>query len=296
MQRRVKAWFAHLSLARKLTAISVVATVASLILACAVFFAYDFSSSRERLVRDMGMLADVIGRNSTAALAFGDAKAAEEILRGIAQNKHIVFGDDPVARGRSCSRGSIATAPPDRAGPSFPAEALRNGQPWHAFTDGGLLLLRPIVLGKETVGAVFIEADQREIWTRAADLGKIVAGVLFGTFWLALAVAFRLQRVISVPLLRLTEITQGRHARAAATTSARSTAGDDEIGELVDGFNEMLDEIQHRDLTLLENQEQARADRRSPHRGAARASTPTWWRRATRRWRPAAPRASSSPT
>ena len=92
MQRRIKAWFAHISLARKLTGISVIATVASLILACAVFFAYDFSSSRERLVRDIGMLADVIGRNSTAALAFGDAKAAEDILRGIAENKHIVFG------------------------------------------------------------------------------------------------------------------------------------------------------------------------------------------------------------
>ena len=137
--------------------------------------------------------------------------------------------------------------------PSFPAEALQNGQPWYAFTRRGLLLMRPIVLEKEIVGAVFIEADQREIWTRAADLGKIVAGVLFGTFWLALAVAFRLQRVISVPLLRLTEITRvvthdGRYDIRA------QHGGGDEIGELVDGFNKMLDEIQHRDLTLLENQ------------------------------------------
>ncbi len=76
MYRRIKGWFAHLSLARKLTAISVVATIASLILACAVFLAYDYSSSRQRLVRDTGMLADVIGRNSTATLAFGDAAAA----------------------------------------------------------------------------------------------------------------------------------------------------------------------------------------------------------------------------
>ena len=100
---------------------------------------------------------------------------------------------------------------------------------------------------------MFIEADQREIWTRAADLGKIGAGVLFGTFWLALAVAFRLQRVISVPLLRLTEITRvvthdGRYDIRA------QHGGGGEIGELVDGFNKMLDEIQHRDLTLLENQ------------------------------------------
>ena len=80
-----------------------------------------------------------------------------------------------------------------------------------------------------------------------------MAGVLFGTFWLALAVAFRLQRIISVPLLRLTEITRvvthdGRYDVRA------QHGGGDEIGELVDGFNRMLDEIQQRDLTLLENQ------------------------------------------
>ena len=251
MQRRIKAWFAHVSLARKLTGISVIATFASLILACAVFFAYDFSSSRARLVRDMGVLADVIGRNSTAALAFGDAKAAEDILRGIAENKHVVSGMILTREGEMLARFDRDGSPTGR--PSFPADALQNGQPWYAFTNGGLLLMRPVVLEKETSGAVFIEADQREIWTRAADLGKIVAGVLFGTFWLAMAVAFRLQRVISVPLLRLTEITRvvthdGRYDIRA------QHGGGGEIGELVDGFNKMLDEIQHRDLTLLENQ------------------------------------------
>jgi signal transduction histidine kinase/CheY-like chemotaxis protein len=252
MYRRIKDRFTHLSLARKLTGISVVATVASLVLACAVAFAYDFSTSRERLVREIGMLADVIGRNSTAALAFGDANAAEEIMGAIAQNKHIVFGmilsrdGEPLAR---FHRDSDA-----RSGvPSFPADALRNGEPWHAFTDGGLMLMRPVVLNKEIVGAVFIEADQGEIWARAADLGKIVAGVLFGTFWLALAVAFRLQRVISVPLLRLTEITRVvTHDRRYDVRAP--PGGGDEIGELINGFNKMLDEIQHRDLTLIENQ------------------------------------------
>src|SRR5687768_8741419 len=87
---RAKAWFAPLSLARKLTAISVITAGASLILACAVFFAYDFSTSRDRLVRDMAMLADVIGRNSTAAIAFGDEKGAGETLKGLAPNRHIV--------------------------------------------------------------------------------------------------------------------------------------------------------------------------------------------------------------
>ena len=253
MFRRTKGWFAHLSLARKLTGISVVATIASLILACAVFFAYDYTNSRQRLVRDTGMLADVIGRNSTATLTFGDAAAAQDILGGIAQNAHIVSGMILSREGAPLARFNRDGSTPPASSPSFPAEALRNGQPWYAFTSNRLLLLRPIVLGQETIGAVFIESDLREIWTRAADLGKIVAGVLFGTFWLALWVAYRLQRVISVPLLRLTEITRVVTQDGRYDVRAQHGGGD-EIGELIDGFNKMLDEIQHRDLTLLENQ------------------------------------------
>ena len=294
MYRRITLWFARLSLARKLTAISVVATVASLILACAVAFAYDFSTSRDRLVREIGMLADVIGRNSTAALAFGDANAADDILGAIAQNEHIVFGMILSRDGMPLARFDRGGSTRSAALPSFPADALRNGQPWYAFTDGDLMLMRPIVHGQEIVGAVFIEADQREVWARAA-VAKIVAGVLFGTFWLALAVAFRLQRVISVPLLRLTDITR------VVTNDRRYDVraphgGADEIGELIDGFNKMLDEIQHRDLDAARA---TRSSSRRPSRSAPRScerSTPTWWPRATRRWPPAAPRASSSPT
>jgi two-component system, sensor histidine kinase and response regulator len=253
MYQRVNNWFAHLSLARKLTGISVVATVASLILACAVFMAYDYSNSRDRIVREMGMLADVIGRNSTAALAFRDADAAGDILRAVALNGHIVSGMILSPGGEPLARFDRDGSAPPAALPSAAAAALRSAQPWHAFTSDRVLLIRPIVLANETVGSVFIEADQGEIWERAAGLGAIVAWVLFGTFWLALAVAFRLQRVISVPLLRLTEIT--RVVTNDRRYGVRAQAGGkDEIGELIEGFNKMLDEIQHRDLTLLENQ------------------------------------------
>ena len=51
---------------------------------------YDNSTSRQRLVRDLGMLGDVVGRNSTAALTFADATAASDILAGLGRNEHIV--------------------------------------------------------------------------------------------------------------------------------------------------------------------------------------------------------------
>ncbi|MEP6918017.1 MAG: histidine kinase dimerization/phospho-acceptor domain-containing protein, partial [Acidobacteriota bacterium] len=254
MQWGVKTWFARLSLARKLTAISIVTAGGSLVLACAVFFAYDFSTSRQKLVRDMGMLADVIGRNSTATIAFGDVKTAGDTLQGISQNEHIISAMILTPEGMPLARFTRNPTPglPDQTS-RLPPEALK-GQPWHAFIGRGLMLTRPILQGTEVVGAVFIESDLREIWTRAAGLAQIVGAVLFGTFWLALAVAFRLQRFISVPLLGLTEITRVvTHDRRYDVRAQKG--GDDEIGELIDGFNKMLEEIQRRDLALLGNQE-----------------------------------------
>ena len=71
-------------------------------------------------------------------------------------------------------------------------------------------------------------------------------------------------------------------------------SGDDEIGELIGRFNEMLGEIKDRDQELLRHQEHLEGvvDERTAELRAANTSD----RAATRRWRRAAPRASSWPT
>jgi hypothetical protein len=55
--------------ARKLTVMVLGTSAVTLTIACAVFAVYDFATSRSRLVRDVSVLADVIGSNSTAAIA-----------------------------------------------------------------------------------------------------------------------------------------------------------------------------------------------------------------------------------
>ena len=254
MLSHVKRRLALFSLARKLTAMSVVTTTASLILACAVFLVYDFSTSHDRLVRDMGMLADVIGKNSTAAIEFGDAKGAADVLKGLTPNAHIVSAVILARDGTPLARFDRGGAKPTGPASPLPADAVRNGSSWHVFTAGGLTLLRPVLFVNEPIGAVSIVADEDEITTRAVSLAKIIGAVLFGTFWVALAVAYRLQGVISTPLLRLTDITRVVTNERRYDVRAE-TGGDDEIGELIAGFNKMLDEIQQRDLSLLENQE-----------------------------------------
>ena len=77
-------------LARKLTLFGVLTSAVSLVIAMTAVLAWDLSSARTRLVRDTGMLADVIGSNSTAAVAYGDARAAAQIVRALSVNQSIV--------------------------------------------------------------------------------------------------------------------------------------------------------------------------------------------------------------
>src|SRR5918996_702398 len=163
MLLNVKNWIANLSLARKLTAIGVVTSATALIFVCAVFFFYDVTTSRQRLVRDTGMLADVVGRNSTAAVAFGDSKAAGETLRGIALNENIVSAAILSPQGEVLARFERTGSAPSSAKIAASLPAVQSGQPWHAFTRDDLLLVRPIVFEKDLLGAVYIESDLREI-------------------------------------------------------------------------------------------------------------------------------------
>ena len=55
-----------------------------------MFAVSDYANSRSRLVRDVTMLADIVGTNSTAALTFKDAIAATDTLRATAVNEHIL--------------------------------------------------------------------------------------------------------------------------------------------------------------------------------------------------------------
>src|SRR5688572_23331860 len=232
---RLNRWFSRLSLTRKLMAIGVVTAALSLLVACGVFLVYDYSTSRSRLVLNNAMLADVIGRNSTAALAFGHQEAAEQILAGLTLNEHIVSAAVISPDGRLLARFDRVGSPRLSPAAIIPPVTLRTGGPWHEFTDQGLILIRPIVLGTERVGAVFIQSDLEEIWTRVTNLAQITLAALAGAFWLALTVSIRLQKAIAAPLLTLTETTR-------VVTSERrydlrvDKAGDDEIGELVEGF------------------------------------------------------------
>jgi signal transduction histidine kinase/CheY-like chemotaxis protein len=249
------AWFDRLTLSRKLTTIGVVAGSVSLVLACVVLLAWDLSSSARRIARDTSMLAAVIGTNSTAALAFGDADAADAMLRGLAANEHIAAA---VIRRSNGEIFAVYTREGAGAGQALAQmeQAASRAEPgtWQEFSLGGLTVGAPIVLGSDTLGSVQIQTGFGELLQRVSAFGRIIGAVLIGSVLVSLFVASRLQRLISVPFAHLADITR-QVSRDRRYDLRAQPGGNDEIGELVSGFNEMLGEIQQRDVQLMQHQQ-----------------------------------------
>src|SRR5580658_10482686 len=82
--------YRNLAVKHKLRLIILFAVVAALVPASIAVVAYDQLAARRDMRNDLDVLAEIVGSNSTAAVTFGDKRAAEELLSGLKAKKHIV--------------------------------------------------------------------------------------------------------------------------------------------------------------------------------------------------------------
>ena len=236
------------SLKQKLMVIIMLTSSAALLLACAAFVLYELDEFRKDMVDDLTIKADVIGSQSMAALKFKDPKAATEILDKLKKTeKHImvacIYGRDGKVLAK-CQRADVKV--------DFPLPApLYNTR---SFKGEYVELFHEIIDDdRRDLGTVYLKSDLLELNARLWQYANIVAVVLLISIGVSWLLSYRLQRVVSQPILHLAKTT--RDVSAEKNYSRRAVKqGNDELGELIDGFNEMLAQIQARDVEL----EQAR--------------------------------------
>ena len=235
------ALMARLSIKSKLTVISMAAAAVALMLACSAFLAYDYVKFRDEQVKGLQAVGDMVATSSTAAISFGDERSASETLSVLKAKPEIKRAHIHASDGRefaSYARPGVSTASePALDSGSVVIEAER------------IMVARPITLSKETIGSVFIESDRNAQYQRIKDALMLMIPAFFGSLLLAFYVATKLQRLIAKPIMALAETarivsTEKNYSVRASSDSA------DEIGQLITGFNEMLDQIQTRDVAL----------------------------------------------
>ncbi|MBZ5619934.1 MAG: response regulator [Acidobacteriia bacterium] len=236
-----------LSIKRKLQAIIMLTVAAVLLLVCGALLASTFLSMRAAMKSQLELLVRMIGQNSTAALSFDDPGSARELLQGLKTQPVVlsafVYSADHHVFARYLRPDAVGEAAPAVPG------AYRT-----AFENGRLIVFQPVVLEGQSLGSVYLEADLDLLHQRLAGFIGISLGVLVGSGFFAFVLGTRLQRLISDPVIHLVQTAKAVTLLKNYGIRARKQT-DDELGTLIDGFNEMLSEIQRRDHDLQRHRE-----------------------------------------
>jgi diguanylate cyclase (GGDEF)-like protein len=247
--KQIRQFLCRLSIRSKLTGI-IIGT--SLVVLLVLFFSFVLTQRsllRSSLRQELQILAQDLSRNCSAALIFNDVPAAEEILASLKGKPQVVAGlildrDGKIfARYRKEAVGPKKEARPD---PNVLEKAF-------FFEDGELAITQPVQDDGERLGVLYIRADLgniQQVLLRYVFLGGMgLAGALLVAGFLAT----KLQKLVSGPIEKL--VAAMRAVSDEKDFSRRvHMERSDELGILVENFNNMLDQIESRDLELQEKQ------------------------------------------
>jgi len=234
--------FRDLAIGRKLTLVMMSISSATVLLAGITVIIYEVAAFRTVAVHDLSVQAEIVGENCAAALAFDDPRTAQETLASLRARTDIVAAC--VYR----NDGSILASYPSETGASsvMLAEPEPDG---HRLEHGNLVLFHQVVHGRKVLGTVYLRSNLGPHYTRLMADVIIAVATMLVSWILALALAARLQRVISEPILDLAQVARNVTERQDYSLRAEKH-GEDELGVLTTGFNRMLEDIQERDSKL----------------------------------------------
>jgi serine phosphatase RsbU (regulator of sigma subunit) len=241
--------FRDLSIRSKLMTGFMLTSVVALLITMAALAVYDRGAVRDEIRSDVAMLAGIIGENASSSLVFNDAQTAQQTLAALKAQPNIVTGALYDRHGKLfASYGQPPPAVPPRDGAEMTSRAIG--------------VARPVNFSNARVGTVYVLSDLSAMAERRAKYLQIAALVLAGAAFIALLLSAAFQRTISRPIRRLLDV-EKHVSRTKDYTLRAEKHADDEVGKLIDGFNEMLSEIRARDAEIFERHRQEMALARS---------------------------------
>lgn len=233
--------FAGQSIKKKLMLV-VAMTVSIVVLITFIFSTInDANSARAVAKKDLITLADVVARNSASAITFDDPIAAKETLDALQADSSILTANTLDKQGRQFA--------------SY-INVHHEKKSWlHTLAIfEELVIERPIVENRKKIGAIRVTADYNHVFADVVvrmmtNLLGIVIAFIIGYCFLKREVKHVLE-----PVERLTSainkiINQQQYSLRVKKVSS------DELGNLTDGFNLMLAQIELRDAKLRQSDE-----------------------------------------
>lgn len=235
LQIRLASAFRNSSIQVKLSLLIVLSGSLALVLAGAGVIGYEAIQYRRSATREISALAGIMATSSTAALAFGDVRAAKDTLaalRGDPRQLQAAVYDEQKHLFAAYER-------PNAQVDGLPAVPRADGS---YFENGVLFYFGPITLRNQRLGTLMLKFSMHEATARLWRTAEIICLLLVVSLFLALMVVARLQHTVTGPILHLSRV--ARRVSTERDYSVRADkSGNDETGILIDSFNEMLAQI-----------------------------------------------------
>ena len=183
--------FYNLPIKYKLIGFTTFVSIITVVLVCVAFTTYDRNTFKDNYKNNLSTLANIIGKNSTAALEFDDADTAKDMLQTLEANANIVaaalydaaeMGGEaravPVLFSEYISKTSVS------AGEEAPRRA---GEVRQAYTsDNKHLVIVKEIEGSDgvVIGSILIKADTKQI----EKIGNLFVGLI--TLYIVLVIVF----------------------------------------------------------------------------------------------------------
>jgi len=175
--------YRNLSVKYKLQLIIMATVSVALLASCGAILTYAYFELPDDSRHDLTTLAVVYGANATAALTFGDHHAAGELLASLSTQRQIVsavmYSADAVAVAHYRRSDAVNSIIPQ----------IRADGTW--FEADRLKVFQQILLDKQPIGAIFLEADLADTDRRLRHSGAVLLATLFCTSGLAFLLASR---------------------------------------------------------------------------------------------------------
>jgi TMAO reductase system sensor TorS len=250
-------WFADLPIERKLRAVAMVPAIAVFAVAMIAYVAMNLVHLRNDLLSNAARVARVNGAATIEALSIGDNAGALKAMNGL-RDEWLVSDAEILARnGRTLGtfrRGqNVARVEPaaEQNSLALPhSEQYADPQHPRIYMQGRRLHIIAAVVRKDQVlGSIHILVPLEVMYPDwlsyiLITLAATVAAVLTA-YWLAA----RLQQQISGPIVNLADTMQRVSSEEDYSLRVERNS-QDEVGSLIDGFNQMLAQIRHRDSRL----------------------------------------------
>lgn len=251
--------FSGATLKRKLTTIILLVCSIVLLLSSLAYFGLEIFSFRRLIVAHQMALAEVMAANAAVLLPFNDRALAHNTLRALSSEPDVQLAyifdkqNQPLAQ---YIRKENSAKPAIQGYPRISAleyqqlaEGIQAGEKAVVFNSNNLAVFCPVIAQGQRVGMVYINTDLGAF----ARWKRLFAGSVLGVFGLSFLLAYllsrQLQYIISRPILYLVD--KMELVTTHEDFTVRATKGtQDEVGALIDGFNNMLQHLQDRDAQL----------------------------------------------